>query len=269
MPTFTHDDADIWYTVEGSGPAVLLLHGWTCDSHDWIFQMPMLLDHGYQVIALDHRGHGRSSAPHGSYAPQVLADDAAALLRHLQIESAIVFGHSMGTTVASALAVRHAALVRALVFSDPVYHRTGEVLKPFVEAIDSPESPVRAGEYFASAFYSPSTPGWMKTWHRRRAAGTPNYVVTGCIQGMYGDERGIGRKENAVEYFKGRTAPRLAVYRTEENTAVDRALPLGEMGRIVILEDAGHWPHQQRWEEFNGIVLGWLGDCEMLPSRAG
>ena len=267
MPIFNHDTADIWYTVDGDGPPVLLLHGWTCDSHDWIFQIPLLLDHGYQVVAPDHRGHGRSSAPSGSYRPEVLADDAAALLKHLNIESAIVFGHSMGTTVASALAVRHPGVVRALVMSDPVYHRTGEILKPFVAMVQGDDSPERAVEYISAVFYSPDTPGWMRTWHRRRALGTPNHVVTGCIQGMYGDEDGIGRKENATKYFKARKVPRLAVYRTEDNTATDRAIPLEGFDEIVLLEGAGHWPHQQKSEEFNRIVVAWLEKAGLLPIK--
>ncbi|MGW0705832.1 alpha/beta fold hydrolase [Streptomyces sp. NPDC002643] len=45
----------------------MLLHGWACGSHDWSRQIPGLLTHGYRVIALDHRGHGRSSAPRGDY----------------------------------------------------------------------------------------------------------------------------------------------------------------------------------------------------------
>lgn len=120
-------DAGLFFTDEGTGPAALLMHGWSCDLHDWSLQVPALLDAGYRVIAPDHRGHGRSSAPRSSYRPQVLADDAAALLRALDIEEAVVLGHSMGTIVASALAVRHPGLVRALVLVDPVYTTAGRV----------------------------------------------------------------------------------------------------------------------------------------------
>jgi pimeloyl-ACP methyl ester carboxylesterase len=269
MSFLSNNKADIWYTVEGQGPIVLLLHGVACDSHDWMFQIPMLVEYGFRVIALDHRGHGRSSAPLGSYAPEVLADDAAALLKHLDLENVIVFAHSMGCTVAGALVVRHPNSVRALVLADPApaLPRTGSMLGQLVASMGSEDSPARIGAYFAARLYSPDTPAGMKTWHRRRALGTPAHVVTGCIHGMYGHEKALGRKEVAEEYLKDRFVPRLAVFRAEEITADERRLPLGEFGEIVVLGDAGHWAHQQKSEEFNEIVVGWLKKVGLLLER--
>ena len=229
----------------------------------------MLLEHGFRVIALDHRGHGRSSAPLDSYAPEVLADDSADLLKHLDLERVIIFAHSMGCTVAGALAVRHPNAVRALVLADPdpAHLRTGDMLGQLIASMEGEDSPARIGAYFAARLYSPDTPAWMKTWHRRRALGTPAHVVTGCIHGMYGHEKAIGRKEVAEEYLKDRVAPRLAVFRAEENTAVEHKLPLGKFGEIAVLGDAGHWAHQQKSEEFNEIVVGWLKKVGMLPEK--
>ena len=102
MPFFKHNDVEWFYTDEGSRlPALLLLHGWCADSHDWSFQIPCLLQHGFRVIALDHRGHGRSSAPHGGraseiYEPYAMAGDAAALLDHLMTRRALLIAHAMG-----------------------------------------------------------------------------------------------------------------------------------------------------------------------------
>jgi pimeloyl-ACP methyl ester carboxylesterase len=115
------DGTRLFYTDAGQGRPVLLLHGWTCDVTDWSWQAPEL-EPRYRVLTVDQRGHGHSDAPRGSYRPQVLADDAAALLQAVAPgQAAVVFGHSMGGVVASALAVRHPELVAGLVLVDPQY----------------------------------------------------------------------------------------------------------------------------------------------------
>jgi pimeloyl-ACP methyl ester carboxylesterase len=63
----TSDGARIFYTDTGQGKPVLLLHGWACDGNDWSWQAPEL-ENRYRVIIVDHRGHGRSTAPRGSSA---------------------------------------------------------------------------------------------------------------------------------------------------------------------------------------------------------
>lgn len=93
------------------------------------------------MIAIDHRGHGRSSARTDfSYKPQQLAEDAASLLDNLHVTSAILMIHSMGTIVVWALCVQWADLARSLVFVNPVYNVPMKVVGPFVEAIKDPLS---------------------------------------------------------------------------------------------------------------------------------
>jgi pimeloyl-ACP methyl ester carboxylesterase len=265
MSWFEHNQAKLFYTDEGSGNPVLLLHGWACDSHDWNWQIPVLLSSGYRVIALDHRGHGRSTVPPSpsSYKPQTLADDAAALLSHLQASPAIVIGHSMGTVIASALSIQHPHLVKALVLIDPVYHTAGEHLVPFVAAMSAPNAPELAKSYFAASFYTPTTPAFLKTWHMRRALGTPQHVHEGCIAGLFG-VGGVARREVAEVYLRQRRAPRLAVYANEEKVEVERGLPSAGKDEICVLGDAGHWLHQQRSEEFNVLLLKWLKTLEAV-----
>jgi pimeloyl-ACP methyl ester carboxylesterase len=257
MPWIENNQARLFYTDEGTGTSALLLHGWACDSHDWSWQIPVLLNAGFRVIAMDHRGHGRSTAPHGDYKPQTLADDAAALLDHLQAGPAIIISHSMGTVVASALSVQHPQHVKALVLIEPAYHTPGELLGPFVEAMAAPNSAELAAGYFSASFYTPDTPAFLKSWHMRRAIGTLPHVHAGCISGLFG-AGGIGRLEIAQEYMKQRKAPRLAVYASEATASVERGLPYGPHDEIHVIENASHWLHQQRSEDFNQLLLRWL-----------
>jgi pimeloyl-ACP methyl ester carboxylesterase len=251
------DGTRLFYTDSGPGRPVLLLHGWTCDGADWSWQEPEL-EPRYRVLNLDQRGHGRSDAPRGSYRPQVLADDAAAFLEAVAPgQAAVVFGHSMGGIVASALAVRHPELVAGLVLVDPAYHAPDETLKQLVDAIRGPSPAVSAAAIFGRSFYTPDTPDFLKAWHRRRVLGVPDHVVAGCLIGLYDGDEALGRAAIAQDYLRQRTAPRLAVYRSEASAWLERALPCGDADEIHVLA-GGHFMHQQLASQFNELALGWL-----------
>ncbi len=250
------DGTRLFYTDAGHGRPVLMLHGWTCDGTDWSWQAPEL-EQRYRVLVVDQRGHGRSDAPRGSYRPQVLADDAAAFLQAVVPgQAAVVFGHSMGGLVASALAVRHPELVAGLVLVDPAYSASDDMVKPLLEGIRGPSPAVTATAMFAR-FYTPDTPEFLKAWHRRRVLATPDHVMAGCLVGMCEGDEGIGRAVIAQDYLRQRTAPRLAVYAAEPATWLERALPCGESDEIRVLP-GGHFLHQQLAGEFNVLMLSWL-----------
>src|SRR6201995_5345869 len=103
----------LFYTDEGKGdPPMLFVHGFSGDSHDWMWQLPHFT-RSHRVIAVDLRGHGRSSAPPEGYETNIFARDVATLLRRLDIGPVIAVGHSMGCNVVSALAVDFPGTVTA------------------------------------------------------------------------------------------------------------------------------------------------------------
>ena len=92
----TKDGTQIYYKDWGTGPAVILSHGWPLNSDSWESQMFFLAGHGFRVIAHDRRGHGRSSQPWIGNDMDTYADDLAALLVHLDVKDAALFGFSAG-----------------------------------------------------------------------------------------------------------------------------------------------------------------------------
>ena len=110
MPTFTSfDGTEIDYDDVGSGPPVLLLHGFAADRlANWVQPkvVQALVDAGHRVIASDARGHGRSGKPHdpAAYSKLAMPRDAQALLDHLGIGSVHLVGYSMGSIVSTKLA---------------------------------------------------------------------------------------------------------------------------------------------------------------------
>src|SRR4051794_27287091 len=88
---------DLYYEDHGSGPAVVLLHGWPIDSRSWEPQLHPLLQAGHRVITYDRRGFGRSSRPSEGYDFDTLAADLDAVLIALDVQDATLVGFSLGT----------------------------------------------------------------------------------------------------------------------------------------------------------------------------
>lgn len=123
MQHLHHDGEAIAYSDDGDphGTPVLLVHGFASTHKvNWIDPgwVRTLGDAGYRVVMLDNRGHGQSSKPHdpARYTPTAMADDAAAVLQHLDIGEAHVMGYSMGARITAFLALRHPEAVRSVVF---------------------------------------------------------------------------------------------------------------------------------------------------------
>jgi pimeloyl-ACP methyl ester carboxylesterase len=96
-------------------PTILLLHGWTLTADvNWFTVYDTIARHG-RVLAIDQRGHGRGLRSEEPFTLERAADDAAALLRHLDASPAIVVGYSMGGSVGLVQACRHKETVAGLV----------------------------------------------------------------------------------------------------------------------------------------------------------
>jgi pimeloyl-ACP methyl ester carboxylesterase len=117
MPYAVLNRIRIHYEVAGEGDPVLMINGLSAPAANWGLQIRTLAAH-FRVVTFDNRGVGETDLPpEPVYTMAQLADDAAALLRHLKIARAHVVGASMGGAIAQELALRHAPLVRSLVLA--------------------------------------------------------------------------------------------------------------------------------------------------------
>jgi non-heme chloroperoxidase len=92
----TQDGTQIYYKDWGSGQPIVFSHGWPLSADAWESQMFFLASHGYRCIAHDRRGHGRSSQPWNGNEMDTYADDLATLFKTLNIQNAVMVGHSTG-----------------------------------------------------------------------------------------------------------------------------------------------------------------------------
>ncbi|MFD1873311.1 alpha/beta fold hydrolase [Hymenobacter bucti] len=119
----------LYYEAYGAGPPLLLIHGNGGSIQDFRQNIPYFARH-YRVLAVDSRAHGRSVDRGDSLSFELMADDFAALLTNLHLDSAYVLGWSDGGINAVVLALRHPKLVKRLVATGANFSPDSTALTP-------------------------------------------------------------------------------------------------------------------------------------------
>lgn len=120
MQFFSHNGFEIAFIDEGEGDPIVLVHGFASTHYiNWVAPgwVKTLRDAGYRVIALDNRGHGKSTRSHDpvDYELGTMAADVVGLLDHLGIRRTHVMGYSMGARISAVLALEHPDRVASII----------------------------------------------------------------------------------------------------------------------------------------------------------
>jgi non-heme chloroperoxidase len=150
------DDVEIYYEDHGAGRPVVLIHGYPLSGRAWDKQVPVLLDAGRRVITYDRRGFGKSSQPTTGYDYDIFAADLHALMSYLDLNDAVIVGHSMGTgEVTRYLGSYGSARVAKGVLISPI--------PPFL--LQTPDNPEGLPQSLFDGFIQSAQadpPAWMK-----------------------------------------------------------------------------------------------------------
>ncbi|MCA9974931.1 MAG: alpha/beta fold hydrolase [Anaerolineales bacterium] len=119
MPTIRTKEMTFYYEEAGQGEPLLLLHGLGSSTADWPLQMESFAAR-YRVIAVDLRGHGRSTKPPGPYSIPMFCTDIIHFLEVMKIASAHILGISLDGMIAFQLAVSSPETVKSLVIVNSV-----------------------------------------------------------------------------------------------------------------------------------------------------
>jgi pimeloyl-ACP methyl ester carboxylesterase len=202
-------DLNMYYEIHGRGRPTILLHGayMTID-----LMGPILpgLATSRQVIAIEQQGHGRTADVDRPLTYEQMADDTAALVRHLEIDNADVVGYSMGGGIALQMAIRHPDLVRRHVVASTTFSSDGmhaEALEMFPSI--TPE--LFAGSPIEEAYLrtAPNPADFPKLVEKLTQLDTTPFAWSGedirAIAAptliVLGDSDGV-RLEHAVELFR-------------------------------------------------------------------
>jgi len=233
--------ARIWRAVYGTGTPVILLHGGLGHSGNWGYQVPALVDAGYQVVLIDSRGHGRSSRDGRPYSYELMASDVIAVMDSLRLDRAAFIGWSDGACIALTLAMTAPSRVSAVFFfgcnMDPSGTKPIETLGPVVSrCLDR-----HAKDYAALS----ATPDQFKAFTEavsEMMATQPN-ATAADLAGIHVPVAIVQSKHD--EFIRPEHAAYLA-----------RTIPGAE---LILLPDVSHFAPLQRPQLFNRVMLDFVG----------
>jgi len=161
MPKTTCNGIELYYEIHGKGKPLVLISGLRYSLWQWHKMIPILAEY-FQVITFDNRGVGQSDKPAGPYTAQMLAADTVGLLEALNIEMAIIMGHSMGGFIAQAMALGFPQRLGKLIlcstnFGGPHHIPvTPEAMKVLTDVSSDPLTRFKNGLFVSTA------PGWAE-----------------------------------------------------------------------------------------------------------
>jgi len=190
MPSASHDGVSLRYDRAGSGPAVLLIHGWTCNRTFWQHQVTSLRDR-FTVITVDLRGHGESSRAKKGYTIPAMAGDLEMLVRTLNVPHVAVVGWSMGGLIAQELARRLGDRVSALALVGTTPGGLADPKAPdFDQArLDGMRAALRGDlktflRGLAAQFFKAGAESPLHSWAFHEIQKTPATVVETCFESI-------------------------------------------------------------------------------------
>ena len=264
MPKANINGTDLNYEVSGQGPALIFLHGYTGSTQDWANQIRTLSPQ-YQVIAVDHRGHGKSSAPsrEEDYSVKILANDIFGLVDKLGIKKCCLGGHSLGGFTALQFAIEHQDMLAALVLVDTSSGQFGRdpnsaQLRQKLDKLARTEGMEAAFEYDATN--NPMRVERFQKYPEQREI-TRRKMLQTSVDGYIYLSRAISKWEPLTERLSEIRVPTL-IFRGDEDLPFEEPSRIMKEGidnsELVTISGAGHNPHEEAPDAFNEALLKFL-----------
>ncbi|MFE2604737.1 alpha/beta fold hydrolase [Streptomyces mirabilis] len=265
------DGGTIAYEVAGSGPLIVLAHGMGDSRAAYRAVIPPLVAAGYRVAAVDLRGCGESSVGWPVWSRTALAGDLLAVIRHLG-GPAVLVGHSISGGASTIAAAQEPSLITAVVELAPFTRkqsiRLGDLrVKRFRQGM---LRLLGAGAFGSAplwrSYLDVAYPGVKPAdWSERLDRIDSLLREPGRMKAMQGMGRSaptdagaqLGNVRCPVLVVMGTIDPDWADPRAEGSAIID-ALPPG-LGRLEMIEGAGHYPHDQFPEQVVSLMLAFLG----------
>ena len=246
----TPDGIELRYEVAGAGsPAIVFVHGWSCDRTYWREQMIALAGR-HTVVALDLAGHGEWGAGRPAWTMPAFGDDVVAVVDDAGIERMVLVGHSMGGDVIVEAALRLGDRVTGVVWVD-TYQTLGEVST--TEEVDAFVAPFRRdfpGETrrFVRGLFPSTADPVLVEWVAEDMASAPPDIALDAVVYAWGND---GPILGALDRL---TVPVVAINPDDGETDVDSLRRHGVS--TVLVRGVGHFPMLEDPDQFNRVLDG-------------
>ncbi|EAQ97263.1 alpha/beta fold hydrolase [Congregibacter litoralis] len=284
--TLAHGNLRFSAIEGGNGPLVILLHGFPDTLHTWGEQMHVLAEAGYRVIAAATRGYEPQSQPEdGDYSSAALAGDVLAWIDQLGASAAHLVGHDWGASIAyttamaaperllslTTMSVPHAGRFLAEIDKHPKQLRLSWYIL-FFQAPGIAEYVVKRKDFaFLRWLWKTWSPGWdfeeeefQIVVAAFRAPGVLKsalgyYRAAVGMDSLRGRKSYDGSKPWPIEVpTLGMTGKNEGCIAAEVFSAMMREDDFPKGLQVVEVPDAGHFPHRERPEFVNALLLDWL-----------
>lgn len=260
MTTTRIDDLNLAYSDVGSGPPIVLVHGYPFNRSLWNEQVEALSGR-YRVVTPDLRGFGDSDSSPGTATMNRMARDVAELMDHLDIPQAVIGGLSMGGYVVLAFCKQFESRVRALILADTrAQADTEEAKKTRAEQAEKALAEGMAGiaDAMLPKLLTPDTvskrPEVVKRIRDMMLKTKPEGAAAALL--------GMAQRDDQTEFISSLNVPALIVAGREDAItppADSEAMHAKIAGsRLVVIENAGHVSNLEQTEQFNNALLGFL-----------
>ena len=248
--TLAYKNSTIYYTDNGEGPAVVLLHGFLETSAMWVDFIPELSKNN-RVICIDLLGHGQTDCIGYVHTMDAMAHAVRAVLSELNIFEAKVIGHSMGGYVALALAEQQPELVESLCLMNSTFEADDDDRKALRaranEMVKSNfENMVRMS--FANLFAAESKVKFKSAYESALAI-----ALETPVQGYIAANEGMRLRPNRLEVFKTVKGKQLLILGQKDILISVRNLKSQTKDTKIILEELseGHMSHIENKSELS------------------
>jgi pimeloyl-ACP methyl ester carboxylesterase len=238
------------YQASGSGPAVLLSHGYSATRHMWDDQHAALGEQ-HRVISWSMRGHGETESPAdpAQYSADLTVADMRALLAHLGVERAVIGGLSLGGYVSLAFYLAHPEMVRALVICDS---------GPGYRSADARAAWNQRAQERAAALEARGLEALGKSREVRESLGLHR-----SAQGLAHAARGMLAQEGSrvIDGLSRIAVPTLIIVGDQDQPFLAPCEYMAKKipgARLEVIRGAGHSSNLDQPEAFNRVLLDFL-----------
>jgi len=245
---FSFDGIALAYEVHGAGtPALVFVHGWSCDRSYWRNQLGHFAQR-HRVVSLDLAGHGESGAGRRKWTMNSFGRDVATVVDHLNLDRAVLIGHSMGVDVVVEAALELPGRVRGLVLVDQYASLGHPRTRARVQALVAPfrEDFATTTRSLVREMFLPSSPTDLVEWVVDDMAAAPEDVALGALEETWSNDGPI------LDSLPKVAAPMVAINSDMRPTDIEALESYGI--QTLIAPGVGHFLMLENPDTFNRLL---------------